>query len=150
MNKFIFMLALCLSLAAYGTPSTLPNAGEETQTASSQEKDTRVEVLCFHTKKRCVTCTAIEKNAQETVETLFAEEVKTGRVVFKTIDLSLEENKKIAERYQVAWSSLIVSHWKDGKERYENLTLQAFATARTAPEKFKKELAEKISALLKS
>ena len=150
MNKFIFTLALCLSLAAYGNPSTLPNAEEETQTTSNQEKDIRVEVLCFHTKKRCVTCTAIEKNAQETVETLFAEEVKTGRVVFKTIDLSLEENKKIAERYQVAWSSLIVSHWKDGKERYENLTLQAFATARTAPEKFKKELAEKISALLKS
>ncbi len=109
-----------------------------------------MEVLCFHTKKRCVTCTAIEKNAQETVETLFAEEVKTGRVVFKTIDLSLKENKKIAERYQVAWSSLIVSQWKEGKESYENLTLQAFATARTAPEKFKKELAEKISALLKS
>ena len=94
MNKFIFTLALCLSLAVYGNPSTLPNAEEETQTASSQEKDIRVEVLCFHTKKRCVTCTAIEKNAQETVETLFAEEVKTGRVVFKTIDLSLEENKK--------------------------------------------------------
>ena len=150
MNKFIFTLALCLSLAAYGNPSILPNAGKKVQTASSQEKDTRVEVLCFHTKKRCVTCTAIEKNAQETVETLFAEEVKTGRVVFKTIDLSLEENKKIAERYQVAWSSLIVSQWKEGKESYENLTLQAFATARTAPEKFKKEVAEKISALLKS
>ena len=139
MNKFIFMLALCLSLAAYGNPGTIPNAEEETQTTSSQEKDIRVEVLCFHTKKRCVTCTAIEKNAQETVETLFAEEVKTGRVVFKTIDLSLEENK-----------SLIVSQWKEGKESYENLTLQAFATARTAPEKLKKELAEKISALLKS
>lgn len=150
MNKFIFMLALCLSLAAYGNPGTLPNAEEETQTTSSQEKGIRVEVLCFHTKKRCVTCTAIEKNAQETVETLFAEEVKTGRVVFKTIDLSLEENKKIAERYQVAWSSLIVSQWKEGKESYENLTLQAFATARTAPEKFKKELAKKISELLKS
>lgn len=149
MNKFIFMLALCLSLTAYGNPSSSQNAGKEVQTTSSQEKDTRVEVLCFHTKKRCVTCTAIEKNAQETVETLFAEEVKTGRVVFKTIDLSLEENKKIAERYQVAWSSLIVSQWKEGKESYENLTLQAFATARTAPEKFKKELAEKISALLK-
>lgn len=57
------------------------------QTQLQETKD-RVEILYFHGKQRCATCMAIEKNAQEAVESQFADELKNGTVVFKTIDIS--------------------------------------------------------------
>ena len=92
---------------------------------------------------------AIERHAKEAVEAQFADELKNGTVVFKTIDISKVENEKIAEKYEVTWSSLFVSKWKDGKETYENLTEYAFANARTAPDTFKSGVIEKVMTLLK-
>ena len=91
---------------------------------------------------------AIEKNAREAVEARFADELKNGTVVFKSIDISEPENEEVAGKYEVAWSSLFISRWKDGRETYENLTEYAFANARTAPDAFKSVVAEKIDGLL--
>ena len=89
--------------------------GDNTATAKSPEKD-RVEVIYFHGKQRCATCMAIEKNAKEVVNTLFTNELENGTVVFKTVDISTPEGEKIADRYEVTWSSLFVNKWKGGKE----------------------------------
>lgn len=92
---------------------------------------------------------AIEKNAKEAVEAEFADELKNGTLVFRTIDISEPKNEAIAEKYEVTWSSLFISKWKAGKETYENLTEYAFANARTAPATFKNGVAEKVRTLLK-
>ena len=44
---------------------------------------------------------AIEKNAKEVVNTHFANELKNGTVVFKTVDISTPEGEKIADKYEV-------------------------------------------------
>ena len=92
---------------------------------------------------------AIEKNAKEAVEAEFADELKNGTLVFRTIDISEPKNEAIAEKYEVTWSSLFISKWKAGKKTYENLTEYAFANARTAPATFKNGVAEKVRTLLK-
>ena len=56
-----------------------------------EQKD-HVEVLYFHGKQRCATCMAIEKNAKEVVEVQFANELKNGTLVFRTIDISDPKN----------------------------------------------------------
>ena len=91
---------------------------------------------------------AIEKNAQEVVEAQFADELRNGTLIFRTIDISEPKNEAIAEKYEVTWSSLFISKWKAGKETYENLTEYAFANARTAPATFKNGVAEKVRTLL--
>lgn len=68
--------------------------------AKSPEKN-RVEVIYFHGKQRCATCMAIEKNARETVNAMFADEVKKGTVVFRTVDISTSEGEKVADKYEV-------------------------------------------------
>ena len=100
--------ALMIGLVSCGS-------GDNTAAAKSPEKD-RVEVIYFHGKQRCATCMAIEKNAKEVINTLFANEMKNGTVVFKTVDISTPEGEKIADKYEVTWSSLFVNKWKDGKE----------------------------------
>ena len=141
MKKLLMFFALMIGLMSCGS-------GDNTATAKSPEKD-RVEVIYFHSKQRCATCMAIEKNAKEVVNTLFANELKNGTVVFKTVDISTPEGEKIADKYEVTWSSLFVNKWKDGKESRNNLTEFGFGNARNNPDGFKKSLADKIRKSLK-
>lgn len=123
-------------------------SGDNTANAKSPEKD-RVEVIYFHGKQRCATCMAIEKNTKEVVNMLFANELKNGTVVFKTVDISTPEGEKIADKYEVTWSSLFVNKWKGGKETRNNLTEFGFGNARKNPDGFKMGLADKIRQSLK-
>lgn len=148
MNKLILAIAICFGLAACGGNSAKKSDTAKVEQAQSQETKDRVEILYFHGKQRCATCMAIEKNAKEAIEMQFADELKKGTVVFKTIDISKPENEKIAEKYEVTWSSLFISKWKDGKETYENLTEYAFANARKAPDTFKTGVIEKVKVSL--
>lgn len=100
MNNIVLTLALVLGLTACGNNTAKNSSGTERQTAQN-EKQNRVEVLYFHGKQRCATCMAIEKNAKEAVEAQFEEQLKNGSLVFKTIDISKEENEAIADKYMV-------------------------------------------------
>ena len=130
------IFALMIGLMSCGS-------GENTASAKSTQKD-RVEVIYFHGKQRCATCMAIEKNTREVINSLFAKELKNGKVVFKIVDISTTEGEKIADRYEVTWSSLFVNKWKGGKETRNNMTEFAFGNARKNPDAFKKGLANKI------
>lgn len=150
MNKLIWILAVCIGLTACGGNGAKKGDAAKAEQAQLQETKDRVEILYFHGKKRCATCLAFFSIAKQVaVETQFADELKNGTVVFRTIDISKAENEKTAGKYEVTWSSLFISSWKDGKEMYENLTEYAFANARTAPDTFKSGVIEKISKALK-
>ena len=142
--KVILLLTMCLSLFACGNKNTKGSKAQEQQ----PPKD-HVEVLYFHGTQRCITCAAIEKNTKETVETLFADELKDGSLVFKSIDISQSENEEIINKYEVTWSSLFITKWKNGKDSTENLTEYAFAKALSAPDTFKANVTQKIRQLLK-
>lgn len=92
---------------------------------------------------------AIEKNTREVLNSMFAKELKNGKVVFKIVDISTQEGEKIADKYEVTWSSLFVNKWKGGKETRNNMTEFAFGNARKNPDTFKKTLADKIRQSLK-
>ena len=117
-------------------------------TAQAQVKE-RVEVLYFHGKQRCATCMAIEKYAREVVSQDFADEQKSGKVVFKVVDISTTEGMKLAKSYRVTWSSLFINSWKDGKEQRGNVTVFSFKNARNNTEEFKKGVRDKIKEGLK-
>ena len=116
--------------------------------AQTKVKD-HVEVMYFHGKQRCVTCKAIEKYAKEVVEKDFANEKKSGKVVFKVVDISTDEGAKTAKNYRVTWSSLFVNGWKKGKEKRNDMTQFAFKNARKHTDEFKKGVNGKIKALMK-
>lgn len=108
-------------------------------------KDNCVEVLCFHGKKRCATCIAIENNAKEALESNFSVQIKDGSVVFRVIDISLKENEAIAEKYEVTWSALMIVRHKAGEESVENMTEFAFSNARRSPDVFKAGLVKAVN-----
>lgn len=144
MKRTLVLMMVSLILLACGEKSNAVTAKEQ----SRQVKDF-VEVLYFHGKQRCVTCRSIEQNTKELLEAKFTQQMKAGKVVFRMIDISKKENARIAEKYEVTWSSLFLVQHKNGKEKAENLTEFAFGHLRTQPEAFKKGLAEMINQALK-
>lgn len=141
MKNLLLIFALIIGLMSCGS-------GENTANAKSTQKD-GVEVIYFHGKQRCATCMAIEKNTKEVLNSMFANELKNGTVVFKIVDISTPEGENIADNYEVTWSSLFVNQWKDGKETRNNMTEFGFGNARKNPDAFKKGLADKIRQSLK-
>lgn len=142
MKKKLMMLILMIGLMSCGS-----NADNSANSAKPV-KD-RVEVIYFHGKQRCATCMAIEKNAKEAVNAMFADELKNGSVVFKTVDISTPEGEALADKYEVSWSSLYVNKWKGGKETRNDMTKFGFSNARSNPDVFKKGLSDKIRQSLK-
>lgn len=120
-----------------------------TQNSTKTDLKEYVEVLYFHGKQRCITCNAIEKLTKETIDQDFARQLKEGKVIFKIIDISTEEGEKIADKYEVTWSSLYINKWKDGKETKNNMTDFGFSNAKSSPETFKAGVKKQMDELLK-
>ena len=109
------------------------------KTVSTAESD-GIEVLYFHGKQRCATCIAIERQTKQAVE-----ELSDNRLTMRTIDISKKENESIVEKYEVAWSSLIVVKG----DNVLNLTDLGFSLARNNPDGFRERLKSEIKQLLK-
>ena len=143
MKKLVVFALLSVMMIAYSGKAQA--AGPQKNTVA---KD-RVEVMYFHGKQRCVTCRAIEEATKEVLDTYFVNEVKSGKIQYRIIDISQPANEKIADKYEVSWSSLFVNGWKKGKETKNNLTEFAFSYAKSSPAQFKTGLKKKIDELLK-
>lgn len=144
MKQFLFATLMLLVLGMSGTTNA--------QTQRKQKPvatKTVVEVLYFHSKQRCPTCIAIGKNSIDVVNRFFAQQVRSGQVKFKEIDISTPTGEKIADRYCVTWSSLYVNQWKNGREQRNDMTRFGFENARSNENAFRTGLKNKISQLLK-
>ncbi len=137
MKKLLLALGLILFFAGCGSTQSKPSQ-------NTSENDA-LQVLYFHGKQRCVTCRAIETLTKEVLDKDFAKQTKSGKIVFKVIDISTAEGEKVADKYEITWSSLVL----DYKGKVVNLTDMGFSYAKNEPETFKNELRTAINQLLK-
>jgi hypothetical protein len=80
----------------------------------------KVEVYHFHATNQCSSCIAVGKLAEETVNTYFADEVKSSKVVFGHINGELPENRDLVMKYGATGASLwIGTYTKDGQFKAE-------------------------------
>lgn len=137
-----FLLAIIMVL-----PFVYANAQTKKTTVKSSAPI--VEVLYFHGPQRCKTCVALQNAAKELVDSKFAKELKSGRVVFREIDLSTKEGEKLGDKYEIAWSSLLVVRKQGKKEKEINLTDDGFRYAVNNKAKIQSILQQKITESLK-
>ena len=143
MRNLIFLfLTLFLSLSSCSKT-------EKTDDVADDPHKTCVEILYFHGDMRCRNCYAMEKGVSELLEDQFKDEVKDGKIVFKTIDITTPEGEQIADNYGVTWSSLYLNNWKEGKEERNDLTRMGMKTAAKDPATFKEEIKKHINSYLK-
>jgi len=140
-TAFVLMAALFLLSCS--------NKKQEQTQVKEEIKQDGIEVLYFHGKQRCKSCVSIETRTKEMLNTYFAQEMKDGEIVFKAIDFSLKENESIADKYEIAFSSLLLVKHEKENETVKNLTDFGFSYAYKNPETFMKGLKEEIDNLLK-
>lgn len=145
MKNLFYTLIAAILLISCGN-----GAEKRTETSDTDVKQAdRIEVLYFHGAQRCVTCKAIEANTKALLDSLYSNEIASGKIGYKIIDISQKENEKVADKYEVTWSSLFVNRWKNGTEEVNNMTEFGFANAKSDPDSFKNGIKSKIDELLK-
>ena len=105
-----------------------------------------VEVIDFHSTHRCYTCVAIEKAAKEVLEKNFANELKTGKIVFKTVNVDEKANAAVAEQFEASGSALWI--YRADKKIKINLTDFAFMNVGNS-EKFADRVRSEVAKALK-
>ena len=81
-----------------------------------------VELVYFHRTKQCYSCRYAGDTTKYTVETYFADELASGKLVFKKVDVQDKANASIAERYGAYGSSLFINEIIDGIDHIEPVT----------------------------
>jgi len=80
----------------------------------------KLEIYHFHGTNQCTSCIAVGDLAEETVNTYFANELKSGKIVFNHINGDLPKNKELVSKYGVTGSSLwLGTYSEDGKFKAE-------------------------------
>jgi len=81
-----------------------------------------VAVTYFSSDVRCATCLRIERLTRETVERNFPAELKSGRIVLRTVNLDGPGNEHFVQDYSLISKTVIVSDLAKGQEvAWENL-----------------------------
>jgi hypothetical protein len=78
----------------------------------STSKDA-VHVYYMHATFRCVTCNTIEKMTKTFLDSRFAEEIKTKKIIFS--ELNFQENEALAKKFDVVSSCVVVAKETNGE-----------------------------------
>jgi len=110
-------------------PETLNNSPDNTYVNSLDRQSMentveRVEVYHFHGNQQCYSCKTVGQYAEDTVNTYFSNEMKSGKLVYAHINRELPENKDLVEKYKVTGASLQIGvYTKNGFSHEENVNV---------------------------
>lgn len=96
--------------------NTVSETTNETQAQSVKNSADKIEIYYFHRTQRCYSCNTLGQYVKETIEQKFSEEIKSGRIDFREINVDLPENKEVAKKFQAGGSSLFINAIKNGKD----------------------------------
>ncbi|OGI35668.1 MAG: hypothetical protein A2283_11750 [Lentisphaerae bacterium RIFOXYA12_FULL_48_11] len=128
-GALFFAIALVYISVSPGKKTGSSNANTGVQESSSKEVEAektkpaeKIQIFIFHATQRCVTCVNIGKYAQKTVEQKFPEELKSGKIEFREINIDLSENKELATKFKASGSALFINPIIDGRDNIKEDT----------------------------
>ena len=107
----------------------------------------KVEVFMFHSTQRCPTCIKIGQLAKATIEERFSEQLKSGKINFREINIDLPENKILTEKFQAGGSALFINAITNGKDNIKE-DIKVWQLSGGTPDKFKDYLSDKLNTIL--
>lgn len=151
MKKYIALIAIIIAIALgflfFGNQKEQINTNYSVIDIKLPKVD-KIEVFLFHSTRRCVSCINIGKYTKQTIDNNFSEELNSGKIVFKEINIDLPENYQLSEKFQAAGSSLFINTIREGKD---NINQDLTVWRLVGDEKnFESYLKEKIENILKS
>ena len=116
-----YLLLTCLVLplmVGCTTPSTAPPVTNGEEPSSPAE---RVKVVYFHRSQRCSGCLYAETATRFTIETYFEDELASGKLEFRVVNLHDEANTAIVKKYGAFTSSLFINAVRSGTDHIEEV-----------------------------
>jgi len=85
--------------------------------------ETRIVAYYFHRTIRCRACLAIEEQAREAIELAYSDQLKSGRMAWRAVDIEQAGNEHFEKDFDLTTSSLVIVE-QDGDRvvRWQNLT----------------------------
>ncbi|TWU38207.1 nitrophenyl compound nitroreductase subunit ArsF family protein [Novipirellula artificiosorum] len=71
-------------------------------------------VYYFYSNTRCTTCRAIEAQTEETVRSDFAEELRSGKVTWKTLNYEQDRNADLASQFEIIMPVVVLARFENG------------------------------------
>jgi len=142
MRHYLWIVFLALLASACGQKGNqAASVQNEEAVVIESGHEAKVMVYYFHGKQRCKTCLAVQKVAEETIGSKFSD---NPEVKFVEIDISDKANQALVDKYEIAWSSLVLAT----NESHQDITDQAFSLAIRNPEALTNLLTEETIKLL--
>lgn len=114
------MFAFCqsdnTSKKADAAESKQAKKAPESKAINDSQKESKLVVYYFHTNFRCHSCHYIEETTRKAIEETFVNEIKSGRMEFRMINVEEAGNEHFEKDYKLYTKSVILSDTKDGKE----------------------------------
>lgn len=151
--RLVFLIIALGSLALWGTReyqrSKAIAAAEPARDEIAIIEGNQVVMTYFRGGIRCDSCKTIETLTTETAEQNLREEVASGKVIFRVIDLDEPQNHHFQNDYQLTSKSVILSFRVDGKEeKWTNM--EKVWDLLDEPEAFRAYLTQPVQEYLKS
>ena len=98
------------------------SSGPEFAAAAQITPATKLVVYFFSEGKECTTCEQIPLYTRAALECNFADELKSGAVVWCAIDVDEPRNAHYIDEYQIFAKTIVLARIADGKQtRFKNL-----------------------------
>ncbi len=117
----ISVIAMLMLAGCSSNPDNIPTgnsaANQMQQSAYLNEMEINIdklEIYHFHGNNQCYSCVTMGDYAEETVKTYFADELKSGKIVFDHINGELPENRDLVMKYGATGSSLWLGTYRGG------------------------------------
>jgi hypothetical protein len=139
-----FLLKIIISVIVLSGAACNSIYGKETKTTPEVSENIKIEVFYFHYTRRCATCIAVEDETKKILKELYADQLESKSIIFKTINLDESESEEITEGFEISGQTLLIV----AGDKKENITTDAFMNARTNPEKLKEIIKSTVDPLL--
>jgi hypothetical protein len=112
------LLSLALLIMSVICTCTLVNAADNApaQKAPATQSKSFIAAYYFHGNFRCATCKKIEQYSKEAIELNFAQQLKSGALVFQPVNVDEPENQHFVQDYQLLTKSLVLVKYENGKQ----------------------------------
>ena len=105
-----------------GASTAAVDPAVSTPAGESQGPGARVVAYYFHGRVRCVSCVKIESLSGKAIRERFAEELGTGLLVFREVNIDEPGNRHFIDDYGLSSQSLVIVEYRDGRQvRWKNL-----------------------------
>jgi hypothetical protein len=95
-------------------PAIAQSTGENALNAAAA--DHMLVVYYFHGNKRCYTCRTIEAYTEEAIKTGFPDELQSGRLVWKAVNVDDPENEHFVHDYDLTTRTVVLVDVDRGNE----------------------------------